>query len=487
MAKCKIKCWTMLMLIIFLVVAVWYGTRNHRYWLKKNVEYERPLPFFGNHAQSFLLRKNVLQTVSEIYWRHPEKHYVGIYRGNMPQLIVRDPDLIKDILVTNFKCFKSRGVHPCEDTIEPLLKNLFFVDGELWRILRQRLTPAFTTGKLKAMFPLIVELAEKLQARIASADRREIDVRDLMARYTTDFIGSCGFGLDSNSLDSDNSAFRKLGAKIYETTVRRSATIALKCIFPKLCGPLKFLGQELEDDLTLLVKLISNQRNNQPSIRGDFLDLMLGLSLKGVEEDNAKIGIELDDKLIAAQCFIFFAAGFETSTTATAFTLHQLAHNPNVQSKVQAEIDAVLKRDGDRLSFDAVKKMTYLEWTLMEGLRMFPPGLVVRKCTAPYTIPKTNVKLERGVKVFIPTEAIHMDPQYFEQPEEFQPERFSPEIVAVRHKFVYLPFGQGPRNCIGKLVVISYCENISVLLVCQKKISFIYGLDQHNSNFNFDQ
>ncbi|MDK0539469.1 cytochrome P450, partial [Clostridium perfringens] len=78
---------------------------------------------------------------------------------------------------------------------EPMMQNLFFAEGDLWKLLRQRMTPAFTSGKLKAMFPLVVERAERLKTRAlaAAADGKSLDARDLMARYTTDFIGACGF------------------------------------------------------------------------------------------------------------------------------------------------------------------------------------------------------------------------------------------------------------------------------------------------------
>lgn len=452
------------LLIIGAVSLYLYGTRNHNYWQDRGVKHDKPIPLFGTDAKRYLLQRSMAQMSAETYWKYPSERFVGYYRGSVPELVIRDPDLVKRIITTDFAYFYSRGLSPAHKVIEPLLRNLFFADGDLWRLLRQRMTPAFTSGKLKAMFPLVVERAEKLQARLldAAADGRPLCARDIMARYTTDFIGACGFGLDANSLNDDNSPFRQLGSKIFNMTFKRTVVIFCKSIFPDLSKHMKFLGQDLEDDILMLVNQIQKQRDYKPSGRNDFIDFLMEWqqrgkivveSLEATNPDGSpkSVELEMDDVLVAAQAFIFFAAGFETSSSATSFTLHQLAYHPEVQARAQADIDRVLAKHGGRLSYDAVKEMTYLNWVLQEGMRIFPSsGMLLRQCVRPYTIPGTNVTIDPGVKISIPLVALQNDPQYFDNPKEFRPERFAPEEVANRHKFVYLPFGDGPRSCIGE-------------------------------------
>ncbi|KAH9638029.1 hypothetical protein HF086_014890 [Spodoptera exigua] len=337
------------LLLVGVVALYLYGTRNHNYWKERGVKHDKPIPIFGTDAKRYLLQSSIAQRAADTYWKYPTERFVGYFRGSIPELVIRDPDLVKRIITTDFSYFYSRGLSPAHKVIEPLLRNLFFADGDLWRLLRQRMTPAFTSGKLKAMFPLIVERAEKLQARLldTAAAGRPIDARELMARYTTDFIGACGFGLDADSLNDDSSPFRKLGMKIFKIDLKRCIVIFCKTIFPDVFKSLKFLGQELEDDI---------------------------LSLE----------------------------------------------------------------------------MTYLDWVLQEGMRIFPSsGMLLRQCVRPYTIPGTDITIDKGVKINIPLVALHNDPLYFDNPKEFRPERFAPEEVAKRHKFVYLPFGDGPRSCIG--------------------------------------
>ncbi|KAI5646231.1 cytochrome p450 domain-containing protein [Phthorimaea operculella] len=453
---------TLAIVCVLIVIIYRYGTRNFDYWAKRGIKHDKPVPFFGTNSKRFLLKSSVTDMAADVYRRYPNERFVGYYRGTRPELVIRDPDLVKRIIVNDYAHFYKRALTPDHGVVEPLLKNLFFVDGDMWRLLRQRMTPAFTSGKLRAMFPLVCEKATKLQAMLSNVEaNKTLDARDVMARYTTDFIGSVGFGLDANSINDDNSEFRKLGQKIFNVTVPRALTVFAKAFFPKLFSHLKNLGQELEDDILGLVRGIANQRNNKPCGRNDFIDLLLELKAKGkitVEslenfnpDGTPKLAeMELDNELMAAQAFIFFAAGFETSSSATSFTLHQLAYNLDVQKKVQEDIDRVLAEYDGKLCYDAVKEMTYLEWTFLEAMRMFPSsGYLMRRCTKKYTIPDSDVTIDEGVNVVIPLQALHNDPKYWEDPTEFRPERFAPEEVAKRHKFVYLPFGEGPRSCIG--------------------------------------
>lgn len=456
-----------LALVVIIIAALYYyNTRTFKYWEERGVKHDKPLPMFGNNLQNYLMKKSMTQIAVDVYWKYPNEKIVGFFRSTRPELVIRDPEITKRILTNDFGHFYPRGLNPHKTVIEPLLRNLFFADGDLWKLLRQRMTPVFSTGKLKAMFPLISDRAERLRAKLTAAaaenDNKVQDARDIMARYTTDFIGSVGFGIDSDSLSTESSAFRKLGYEIFNVTVPEFCVAILKELFPDAAKHLHYLFKT-EKELIDLVNEIQKQRNYEPSGRNDFIDLLLELKKKGtitgesiekVKPDGTPetATLEMTAELIAAQVFVFFAAGFETSSSATSFTLHQLAYHPEVQKKAQNEIDQVLARHNNELSYDAIKEMKYLEWTFQEGMRMFPSlGFLIRECAKKYTIPEVNVTIDEGVGVVIPLQAFHNDPQYFDNPEEFRPERFNPdEFDAKDKKFIYLPFGEGPRACIGK-------------------------------------
>ncbi|CAD0206777.1 unnamed protein product [Chrysodeixis includens] len=448
--------------VILLVSCYLYGTRTFKYWEQRGVKHDKPKPFVGNNFLGFLFKKSMTQVANEMYWKYPNERVVGFFRATKPELIIRDPELAKRILITDFDYFYKRGFTHEKTVFEPLMQNLFFAEGDVWKLLRQRITPAFTSGKLKAMFPLIVERAEKLRARTmaAAVEGRPLDARDLMARFTTDFIGACGFGLDADTLSEEDSAFRKLGIKIFKLEVKDIIKIMLKQMFPDMFCNLK-TWIRVQSDVDDLVGEILRKRNHKPIGRNDFIDQILECQMKGTmkgesiekrrPDGSSEIAtLDLDDGLIAAQVFVFFAAGFETSSSATSFTLHQLAYHPEVQKKVQDDIDRVLAKHGGKLSYDAVKEMTYLEWAFKEGMRMFPSlGFLLRKSTRPYHFPELNMTIDKNMKIIIPIQSFHNDPKYFPEPEVFRPERFDPEEFDSNNKYIYMPFGEGPRACIG--------------------------------------
>ncbi|XP_026732404.1 cytochrome P450 6B2-like [Trichoplusia ni] len=455
----------MFLILVFLasVSLYLYGTRTFNYWKKRGIKHDRPVPIFGTNMKQFMQKASMATVATETYNKYPEEKVVGFFRGTDPELVIRDPEIIKRILTTDFQYFYARGFHPHKTVIEPLLKNLFFADGDSWRLIRQRFTPAFSTGKLKAMFHIITDRAEKLQVITEEiVDREFYDVRELMARYTTDFIGVCAFGIDMDSLTDENSHFRRLGKRIFERRFRDAIIAAVKIMFPELFKNLHFLAPELEINMKHLVQTVLKNRNYKPSGRNDFIDLMLELREKGkiigesIEKKNPDgtpkmVELEMDDMLMTAQAFVFFGAGFETSSTASSFTLHQLAFHPEFQEKVQREIDIVLSKHNNKITYDAIKDMKYLEMAFYESMRMYPSvAYLIRMCCVPeYTIPEIDLTINEDVKVIIPIQAIHRDEKYFREPHKFDPERFADGAKEAIKNFVYLPFGEGPRACVG--------------------------------------
>lgn len=453
-----------LILLLLLLVYV-YFTRNHDYWKKRNVKHEEPIPIFGNMYRNIMGKQSIIQMATELYEKYPDEKVVGFYRGPTPELIIRDLDLVKQIMSTDFTHFYLRGIGR-NPKIEPMFLNLFHVEGDTWRLLRKCLTPAFTTAKLKRMFPLVVECAEKLQNIGENIVSRggECDVRELMAGFTTEFIGACGFGLQFDSINNANSPFRQFGRRIFNRN-RSWTNVAILILYDLLPDFRTIWQRTLAQSFMLemagdIVRTVCAERNNKPSNRHDFIDLLLELREKGtirgesIEkiDDNGRaiqIEMEMDFNCIVAQVLVFFAAGFETSSSATSYTLHQLALNPEEQEKIQDEIDQVLVKYHNKISYNSISEMTRLRMAFMEGFRMFPSlGTLHRVCARKYTIPELDITIDPGVKIIIPVQAIQNDEKYFKSPSEFIPERFA-DISDIQNKYSFLPFGEGPRMCIG--------------------------------------
>ncbi|XP_073960266.1 cytochrome P450 6a2-like [Choristoneura fumiferana] len=158
----------------------------------------------------------------------------------------------------------------------------------------------------------------------------------------------------------------------------------------------------------------------------------------------------MDDKLLAAQAFLFFGAGFETSASATSYTLHMFAQHQEAQERARAEVLATLARHNGVITYEAVKEMTYLTWALKESMRLVPPvGNVNRKVLRSCYLPGVG-QLDPGIRILVSACAFHRDPRYFPEPDEFRPERFNPDNLTPGAKLAYIPFGVGPRACIGE-------------------------------------
>ncbi|XP_034950386.1 cytochrome P450 6B5-like, partial [Chelonus insularis] len=454
-----------LIILTISVVVYYYLICNYNYWKVRNVPGPKPSLIFGNTKDSTLLKMTIAERIREIYQSYHGFPYVGIFELRSPALILRDPNLIKLVMLKNFDCFQSRGIVINEET-DPLSANLINLTGHKWRILRSKLTPAFTSGKLKQMFPLMAESSEKFKKFVIKyADSNEtVEMRDLAAKFATDVISTCCFGLETNSIQNSDSEFRMMCKRILDPSWIMSFKRSIRWYLP---GVFKYFGMSLnpEEVSAYFFNLVQNMiqyRETNNYIRHDIMQLLIQLKDdKRINKNESKTeviddkdyqehdDIVIDDDIIAAQAYVFLLAGFETSSTTMSFTMYELAANPHIQQKVYNEIKDTINKYGE-LSYEAMSEMEYLDCVIKETLRKHPPvGVVPRVCNKDYLIPGTNVKIEKGLKVLIPIHAIHHDAEYYPNSEEYDPSRFLDKNKKFKDSCTYLPFGAGPRKCIG--------------------------------------
>ncbi|XP_049762157.1 cytochrome P450 6k1-like [Schistocerca cancellata] len=464
-----------------LAAYLWFQ-RSYRYWETKGVPYVEPAFPFGNFRPVALGQKSIGELLHDMYRQLPGARLVGHYGFRRPLLLVRDPDIIRQILVKDFGTFHDRGLFFNEE--EPLNRHLFALNGSKWRHLRTKLTPVFTSGKLKGMFKTLQdcgrEMAEVLES---TADRGQVvEMRELVARYSTDVIASVAFGIEVDCQREPDNEFRQWGRKIFQPSLQAGINFMLAVVSPTL-GKLLKLKDGAAAVSTYFRRMVAETvayREENNVCRKDFMDLMIQLKNKGYLEgekpENGEGGTKevsptkLTIEDVAAQAFIFFGAGFETSSSTMSFALHELALHPHCQTKLQHEIDSVLKETGSDITYDALSKMPYLDKVVSETLRKYPAlPLLNRECTQEYKIPDSDVVLEKGTPISISVLGLHHDPKYFPEPERFDPERFCEEQKAKRHPYVYLPFGEGPRNCIGMR-----------LGLLQTKVGLVYILSKYS-------
>lgn len=238
---------------------------------------------------------------------------------------------------------------------------------------------------------------------------------------------------------------------------------ALSFFYPSLMRifRLKSVDQNVEDFMfSIVTKTLEHREQNNIS-RKDFFQFLVQLRNTGaIQQDgdwdtliaNEGAKKELSIAECAAQVFVFFLAGFETSSTTMAYSLYELARNPDCMQRVHLEIDLVLSKYNGELSYEAIGEMKYLDLCIAETLRMYPPvPMLNRECTMEYKIPGTDSIIPKGTSIIIPLYALHHDDQFYTNPEQFDPNRFSAENLVDKTpvNMPYIPFGDGPRNCIG--------------------------------------
>ncbi|XP_019551615.2 probable cytochrome P450 6a20 [Aedes albopictus] len=434
---------------------------RYRFWKEHNVPHLEPRFPVGNAGDIMKSTIHFAHIMDNLY--RELKHfgdYAGIYFFRDPVLVVLSPEFAKTVLVKDFNYFLDRGVYSNEKD-DPLSANLFFMEGHRWRKLRAKLTPTFTTGKLKAMFHTILAVGEQFDRYLQdyTMQKDEVEVKDLLARFTTDIIGSCAFGIDCNSLENPESKFRQMGKRMINFPKLKALKIFFAMLFRKQARWLgiRFNDEDVSDFFFEVVRDTIRYREENNVERKDFMQLLIELKNKGYMEDDGEVVEELQgsrlEKLtfeeIAAQAFVFFFAGFETSATTMTFALHLLASNQEVQDKGRKCVTDVLDRHDGKLTYEALMEMTYIDCIIQETLRIYPPVATIHRITTkPYKLPNGSV-LPEGVGVVIPSLAFQRDAEFFPEPMEFRPERFFEEEKDKRHNFCHLPFGEGPRICIG--------------------------------------
>lgn len=436
-------------IVIVLLLFYYYSVANYNFWKKQGVPGPKPIPLCGNIAPILFAQASAGDCIQSIYNKYKGEPVVGIYLRRKPALLISDPELIKIILIKDFAKFSDRGIN-FNEVAEPLSQHLFSLEAKRWRPLRTKFTPVFTTGKLKEMFGMIIEcvntLDKNLETMVAKGD--PIDCRELASKYSTDVIGTCAFGINMNAMSDKESQFRQVGKEFFNTTLDRVIRNRLRDSTPKLYTLLGYIlpySYGTNFFMNTVLDVMEHRKKNN-IFRNDFIDALI--ETKAHPE---KLGdIELTDSLLAAQAFVFFLAGFETSSSTTSNALYELALNHDIQDKLREEINEHYQTNNNEWNYENIKMMPILDAVFKETLRKYPLLTVLsRKSVEDYTFEDIKISIPKNTTVLIPVFGIHRDPNIYQNPEVFDIDRFKGEAASKIHPMHYLPFGNGPRNCIG--------------------------------------
>lgn len=217
------------LILIFLVVIYIYVKRQYSHWERNNIPSMKPMIPFGN-LQKLVKKQGSFGTVIYDIYKQTSEPFIGIYLFFRPAILVRDSELVKNVLLNHFNHFHDRGVY-CEPETDPMSATLFTLPGEKWKDLRHKLTPAFTSGKLKEMFSYIHNVGNELVKVVQplAANHETIEIRDFAGRYVADCLASIAFGLENvSTLNDPNHEFLMNARKLNNNSnildiIRRSA------------------------------------------------------------------------------------------------------------------------------------------------------------------------------------------------------------------------------------------------------------------------
>jgi len=344
------------------------------------------------------------------------------------------PDIAKHLLVDNNKAYFKSFDYEILKLV--LGEGLISSDGNFWLKQRRLAQPAFHKKRLDMMFEIMRDetalFCERLDQYQQNGSSFNINVE--LTKVTIDIVAKTLFGTEVDT------SIVVIGKHITDLNAYISAKVN-NPLLPPLWIPTKrnlAFKKAMKDLNNIIYKIIDNRRQN-PEEKDDLLAMLM--NARDEETGEGMTDLQLRDEILT-----LFVAGHETSATSLSWMLILLSKHPEWMQKCKQEIDIVI---GDRLpQLEVMMQVPTLKRVIEEAMRLYPPAWIVgRKALEDDQL--LGYEIKKGTNVFICVYQIHRHPDFWENPNDFDPDRFLPERSANRHKYAYFPFGGGPRMCIG--------------------------------------
>lgn len=408
----------------------------------------RGLPLLG----SLRFARDPLGRLAELKSEHGDVFTVDLALRRVS--VVATPEGARHILQTNNRNYTKDESY---EQLKLLLGNgLLTNEGDSWLRQRRLAQPAFYKESLREIFRTMGGVSREFAERMARHKGSETPLdmnRELMA-VTIDIVLRSLF---SYPIQSGSGGTLYDAMHFLQEYVIRRIREPYKIPWMYLTGEQRKYRRNKREMDDLVLNIIE-QRQKSGEVHPD----LLGMFMSARDEDS---GEGMSAQQLIDECLTMIAAGHETSANGLSWTLHALSDRPDIREKIREEADRTIGRDGVP-SFEQIGEMHYTRMVVEESLRLYPPAwLLGRKAIADDVADGWHIPA--GRIVLIPVYLIHRDGQWWENPEAFMPERFAPEASKNRHKFAYLPFGGGPRLCIGYQFALMEMQLLLAML-CQR-------------------
>ncbi|KAK8388285.1 hypothetical protein O3P69_020346 [Scylla paramamosain] len=468
-------------LLATVAVLAWLYTKwRHTYWASKGVPSPHATPFLGHFHKSFFVNKRLWEFHQANYTKFYKSSMCGLYEFSRPILVIWGTEMLKHFFVKDFdhfsdrRDFKLNSGHRREKMAMEMVARK---NGEEWKKMRAIISPTFSSGKIKSMFPLVCDKADALVQFLMrqAAQNQQVEMKKTFGRYTLDTIASCAFGIECNSLVDENAEFPRMVEAYFAKSPGRVFKILLHKFIPGFFKLLNISIQSPAADFFIDVVKQAIAAREAGMKRGDFLDLLLE-ARDSTGDPNSKY--VLNDLGIVAQCVMFLVAGYDTTTSLLSFSSFLLAKHENQQQRLRDEVQQLVKEHGC-ITYQGIMEAKLLEACLQETLRLYPPGIQLeRACTKACSLPGTGLTLKPGDLVQVPIWCLHHDPNYWPDPETFIPDRFLPENKGNIHPFTHIPFGIGPRNCIAMRFALMEAKVALAKLLLEAELKLAPGHEE---------
>ncbi|MGB3683766.1 MAG: cytochrome P450 [Rubrobacteraceae bacterium] len=416
----------------------------------KEPPYLRGNPLFGSALE---MRRDPLRLLTDAR-RHGD--FVRFRLGPYRVYLLSHPDYVEHVLLKNPRNYLKDGY----EHIEIVGNGLLASEGDFWRRQRRIAQPAFHRERLAKMAGAMTAATETMLDRWEARSANEpLDVDAEMSRLTLGIVGRTLFSADvAEEADGVGAALASVLNLGFQRT-GRFAPVPLGVPTPvnrRYRSSVRHLNSVVE-------RLISARQTNGGG-RGDLLDMLL-------EARDADTGAPMDKRQLRDEVMTILTAGYETTARALSWTLYLIDANPTVREKLEGELDTL---NGRAPAFEDLERLVYTKMVVQESMRLYPPVWGLSRLVAErdeiggYPVPK-------GSRIVISQYVTHRHPEFWENPEKFDPERFTPEKSAGRPRYAYFPFSGGPRQCIGNNFAVMEATLILATVAQHYRLTLVPG------------
>lgn len=402
-------------------------------------------------------RQNLLSIIPEVATRHP----IVSGRTGTPWHMLTDPAAIRHVLLEQVDAYPKSVV--TKNLLRPAIgESLFIAEGKHWRWQRRTAAPAFSHRNVTALAPVMTRAAERSAGRIAQAGKRAVNLLDEMITATFDVISEVTFSGDTGF---DRAAVHK-AIDLYISDAGKVSLFDVLGLPDWIPRPGRNLAANGMGDMKAAADRVIDAREAEGTREvPDLLDLLR-------DGQDPKTGRRMTTEEIRDNLLTFIVAGHETTALTLAWSFYLCAFDPAVQDRARAEAQSVLQ--GRAATAEDLPRLPYIRQIIDEALRLYPPAAIIsRTALAKDTLCGTQIN--PGDTVIIPIYALHRSHLLWTDPDQFDPDRWAGG--AKPDRYAYLPFGDGPRICIGASFAVQEAVIILATLLGRFRFKSVKGVD----------